>query len=91
MINAVVDCVVNDIKTQMDLGLDPYVSTLYLFGAYSIGKERVYMSVAERLNSKVHVDMTRWKTMMCYDSWSMADKARLTRDDKGHVYGCIEF
>lgn len=82
MISAVVECVVKDMKAQTDIGRDPLVSTLYLFGAYSIGKERVYMSVAERLNCKVHVDNTRWKTMMCYDSWSMQEKARLTKDEK---------
>lgn len=51
--------------------------TLFLFGAYGIGKERVYMAVAEENNMRVYVDKTRWKSMMCYD-WTVQEQARLT-------------
>ncbi len=49
-----------DVAAQSAIGCNPLNantrSTLYLFGAYGIGKERVYMSVAERLNCK-YVDI----------------------------------
>lgn len=43
---------------------------LFLFGAYGIGKERVYMRVAESINRKVHVDSNRRRVMGCYSDWS---------------------
>ena len=42
---------------------------LFLFGAYGIGKERVYMRVAESLSRKVHVDANRRSVMDCYSDW----------------------
>ena len=57
----------------------PYNKPLLMFGAYGIGKEKVYMSVAEMLQQKVWVDKTRWKTIMCYD-WDITDKAIVTTD-----------
>jgi hypothetical protein len=69
---AVVRCV------QMELARNP--KTLFIFGAYGIGKERVFMAVAEALNKSVFVDKTRWKGMMCFD-WPTEHLARLTTDD----------
>jgi hypothetical protein len=46
-IEAVKKCV----REEMAIG-----STLFVFGAYGIGKERVYMSVAEEHNMKVTID-----------------------------------
>jgi hypothetical protein len=57
---------------------------LLLFGAYSVGKERVFMQgrsiafprgdgqncnlqVARKLNEKVYVDKTRYKTLSCLE------------------------
>lgn len=57
----------------------PFNKPLLVFGAYGIGKEKVYMSVAEMLQKKVWVDKTRWKTIMCYD-WDINDKAMVTTD-----------
>jgi DNA cross-link repair 1A protein len=54
-------------------------NTLFVFGAYSIGKERVYMAAALELGMKVYVDNARWKSMLCYD-WSTAEQALLTTD-----------
>jgi DNA cross-link repair 1A protein len=71
VINAVVDCVREENKLPGE--------ALYVFGAYAIGKERVFMAVAQELNAKVFVDTTRWKSMCCYD-WSMEEKSRLTTD-----------
>lgn len=50
-----------------------------MFGAYSIGKERVFMAAAAELKMKVFVDKTRWKTMLCYD-WTMEQQTQLTTD-----------
>jgi DNA cross-link repair 1A protein len=36
---------------------------LHLFGAYTIGKERIYLSVAERFGWKVYVDSARFKIL----------------------------
>jgi hypothetical protein len=40
---------------------------LFVFGAYQIGKEKVFLSVAAMLGCKVHVDLQRKKVMNCYD------------------------
>jgi DNA cross-link repair 1A protein len=53
--------------------------TLFCFGAYGIGKEKVYMAAAEALGCKVHVDKARKRTMMCYD-WTPTQLACLTVD-----------
>ncbi|KAG7361924.1 beta-lactamase-like protein [Nitzschia inconspicua] len=37
--------------------------TLHLFGAYTIGKERMYMSVAEQFGLKVYVDNARYRIL----------------------------
>ena len=54
-------------------------AVLFVVGAYGIGKERVYMALAQMLGIKVHVDKTRWKTMLCYD-WPKEELARLTTE-----------
>lgn len=53
--------------------------TLFVFGAYTIGKERIFMAAAAALGKKVHVDKTRWKSMLCYN-WSLEEQAMLTTD-----------
>jgi DNA cross-link repair 1A protein len=42
---------------------DKSMKTLFLFGSYTIGKERIYMSVAESLKSKVYVDGRRYRIL----------------------------
>jgi len=37
--------------------------TLFLFGAYTIGKEKIYLSVAEHLRMKVYVDSRRYRIL----------------------------
>jgi len=54
-------------------------SVLFIVGAYCIGKERVYMSIAEHLGIKVHVDKTRWKSLLCFD-WKSEEHAKLSTD-----------
>ncbi|KAL3815300.1 hypothetical protein ACHAXA_006802 [Cyclostephanos tholiformis] len=39
------------------------MKTLFLFGSYTIGKERIYMSVAESLKSRVYVDGRRYRIL----------------------------
>ncbi len=41
----------------------PKAKTLHLFGAYTIGKEKIFLSVAERFQRKVYVDKSRFKIL----------------------------
>ena len=50
---------------------------LFVVGAYQIGKERVYMSLAKSLGLKVHVDTNRKKNTECFD-WPQADHDLVT-------------
>ena len=52
---------------------------LMLFGAYTIGKERIYLSVAEKLGRKVYVDRNRYRTLSLLD-WSKERLSILTTD-----------
>ena len=51
--------------------------TLYLFGSYTIGKERIYLSVAEHFGLKVYVDTKKFKILSMIDL-SPEQKALLT-------------
>jgi DNA cross-link repair 1A protein len=42
---------------------DKSMKTLFLFGSYTIGKEKIYMSVAESLKVKVYVDNRRYRIL----------------------------
>ncbi len=42
---------------------NPPKRTLHLFGAYTIGKEKIYLSVAEHFGLKVYVDKSRFKIL----------------------------
>ena len=43
---------------------------LFLFGSYTIGKEKVYLAAARHFRMKVYVDSTRYKTLACCSgSW----------------------
>ncbi len=53
---------------------------LMLFGAYTIGKERIYLAVAERLGMKVYVDKTRYRILASLN-WPV-DMLRLFTTDK---------
>lgn len=39
--------------------------TLVLFGAYSIGKERVYLQVGRELGVRIFVERARWRVLEC--------------------------
>ena len=42
---------------------DIKMKTLFLFGSYTIGKEKIYLSVAEKLKMKVYVDSRRYRIL----------------------------
>jgi len=50
---------------------------LMLFGAYTIGKERIYLSVAERLGLKVYVDKRRYRILSALE-WTHRRLSMLT-------------
>jgi DNA cross-link repair 1A protein len=52
---------------------------LMLFGAYTIGKERIYLAVAEKLGMKVYVDSRRRKILSAL-GWSEEKLSILTTD-----------
>jgi hypothetical protein len=56
---------------------DPGV--LLLFGAYTIGKERLFMAVARALGERVYVDATKARTLGLL-GWPVDDLAVLTTD-----------
>mmetsp|Transcript_10333 Transcript_10333/g.13822 ORF Transcript_10333/g.13822 Transcript_10333/m.13822 type:complete len:308 (+) Transcript_10333:522-1445(+) len=59
-------------KTQLQ-----QLGVLLLFGSYSIGKERIYLSVAKHLQSKVYVDSKRYK-MLSALNWPAEQMEMLT-------------
>lgn len=46
---------------------DTTMKTLFLFGSYTIGKEKIYMSVAEHLKKKVYVDSRRYQILSSFE------------------------
>lgn len=70
-------CVAAVRQTALAFASDP--GCLMLFGAYTIGKERVFMEVARALNERIYVDATRYRTLSLLE-WPLEDRARLTSD-----------
>lgn len=56
-------------------------SVLFLFGAYSIGKEKAYLAAAEELNDQIYVEKHRLATIKCY-GWSDEILKKFTTDCK---------
>jgi DNA cross-link repair 1A protein len=54
--------------------------TLFLFGSYTIGKERLYLQAAKVLGSKIYVSATKKKILDCLDL-DPDEAALLTTDD----------
>ena len=50
-------------KRQVKQAQSANQSILLLFGAYTIGKERIYLAVAEQLNLRVYVDKRRYRIL----------------------------
>lgn len=59
---------------------------LLIFGAYTIGKERMFLSVAERLGLKVYVDSQRFKVLSALE-WPKERLAMLTtKKDESNLW-----
>ena len=69
-IQATIDAVRHELKVA---------GTLLVFGAYDVGKERLYMQVAKEFGLQIFVEKPRWKTLMCYD-WKPDQKMMLSTD-----------
>jgi DNA cross-link repair 1A protein len=81
-IQATIATVEKEIKTSKANGL----KTLHLFGSYTIGKERIWMSVAEHFGWKVYVDKARFRILSALD-WSKEQMAVLTtRQEESHMW-----
>ena len=76
-INATIEVIEKEIKEEKSMGRSFFKKqnlrehsnlnkTLFLFGAYSIGKERIYVSVAKHLGKKVYVDSRRLKMIKAF-------------------------
>lgn len=74
-IQAVIEAVRDELEVAKINGFRP----LFVFGAYGIGKERVYMAVAEALDRRVYVDPSRRRAMSHY-CWTEDRLARLVTD-----------
>lgn len=60
--------------------------TLHLFGAYTIGKERMYLSIAEQYNLKVYVDTRRFRVLSGLN-WPKERMALLTtRKEEANIW-----
>ena len=58
-IQATVECAVREVKQAQSR----QERLLMIFGAYTIGKERIFLAVAEKLGMKVYVDSQRLKVL----------------------------
>lgn len=54
---------------------------LLLFGAYTIGKERIYLAVAKALGMKVYVDSRRFRILSALE-WPQEQRAMLTKNSE---------
>lgn len=72
-IKATVECAVKEFQQSRDKG----ERMLLVFGAYTIGKEKIYLSVAERLRLKIYVDTQRYKVLSAL-KWPEERMALLT-------------
>ncbi len=72
-INAVIDVVHQEIVNAKS----SKANIILLFGAYTIGKEAVYMSVAKHFKMKVFVDQRRYRILSSLE-WSQEDISILT-------------
>ena len=66
------------VSARVRLELDRDASTLFCFGSYSIGKERLVLAAARMLGRKVYVSAAKWRLMAAVDTWDV--EALFTRD-----------
>ena len=53
--------------------------TLFLFGSYSIGKEKIFMACAEKFNVKIYVSAAKFGLIKCFN-WPREKMKSITRD-----------
>jgi hypothetical protein len=70
--NEILDLVVKTTQNEMRTG-----KPLLVFGAYGIGKEKVFMATADALGCKVYCEKSRRQMMMCFD-WAPSRLAKIT-------------
>lgn len=68
---------VSIVKGEIQNSKERKCRTLHLFGSYTIGKERIYLGVAEQLGLKVYVDPRRHRILSAL-GWSKERMALLT-------------
>ena len=78
--NIVIQAIINKIKYELNYCKNNHKKVIIIFGAYSIGKERVYMSVSKYMNRQVYIEKSRMNLIHCYDDW--------TEDEKNRLIGC---
>jgi DNA cross-link repair 1A protein len=81
------DCITAAEKVAMDeiqIARREKKRILMLFGAYTIGKEIVYLSVAKRLGLKVYVDNRRYRVLAALN-WPKDDLAILTKNPEESI------
>ena len=74
------DCINETIVTarhEVNMAQKAGQHILLLFGAYTIGKEAVYMAVAEQLNMKVYVDKRRYRILSALE-WTSEQLSMFT-------------
>jgi len=62
---------------EKEVALTGKENILFLFGSYTIGKEKVYMSIAKHLGMKVYVDSRRYRILSALQ-WPPTDMRLLT-------------
>ena len=76
----VIQTIINKIKYELNYCKNNLKKVIIICGAYSIGKERVYMSVSKYMNRQVYIEKSRMNLIQCYDDW--------TEDEKNRLIGC---
>lgn len=61
--DAAIAAAIQAVKEEMSAAKMMGTKLLLLFGSYTIGKERIYLSVAEYLQTKVYVDKRRFRIL----------------------------
>jgi len=58
-----IEATITAVEEELAMAKKERTKTLFLFGSYTIGKERIYLSVAEHLGMKVYVDNRRFRIL----------------------------